>query len=307
MTTRQSPSPLVQTEWLAAHLDDADVRIVDVPGYRSRAHLGRGNLVDDRAGYMAGHIPGAVFVGTVTEFSDPHHPVPDMLVPPEQFAQVMGRLGIGHDTLVVAYDGMGLPVGAARLWWALSFYGHDRVRVLDGGVHKWQAEGRPLSTDVLAPNVATFTPRPRQAWLASKEDVATALGNPRIAVVDCLFPELYHSTESHLWGDRPGHIPGAVNVPYLANADPALATTTQRNAMAYWPRAAPSPSGHQTPWRLSTLRLASRRTVRSSRTVAADTPRPVGYWPSRSWDIRMSGFMTAPGRNGAVMHTCLSK
>jgi hypothetical protein len=113
MTTHPSPSPLVQTEWLAAHLDDADVRIVDVR-FRSRAHLGRGNLIDDRAGYMAGHIPGAVFVGTVTELSDPQHPVPDMLVPPEQFAQVMGRLGIGDDTLVVAYDGMGLPVGAAR-------------------------------------------------------------------------------------------------------------------------------------------------------------------------------------------------
>lgn len=225
MTTNPSPSPLVQTEWLAAHLEDADVRIVDVR-FRSRAHRGRGNLVDDRDGYVAGHIPGAVFVGMVTELSDPDHPIPDMLVTPEQFAQVMGRLGIGDDTLVVAYDGMGLPLAAARLWWALSYYGHDRVRVLDGGIHKWQAEERPLSTDVPAPKVVTFTPRPRPSWLAIKDDVASALGHPGIAIVDCLFSELYHSTESHLWGDRPGHIPSAVNIPYLANADPALATTT---------------------------------------------------------------------------------
>jgi thiosulfate/3-mercaptopyruvate sulfurtransferase len=225
MTGPLSPSPLVQTEWLAAHLDDPDLRIVDVR-FRARVRQGRGNLVDDRDGYVAGHIPGAVFVGTVTELSDPQHPIPDMLVRSEQFAEVMGRLGIGDDTLVVAYDGMGLPVSAARLWWALSYFGHDRVRVLDGGLQKWQVEGRPLSTDVPTPKVMTFTPRPREAWLASKDDVASALVRPATAVVDCLFPELYHSTESHLWGDRPGHIPGAVNIPYLANADPALATTT---------------------------------------------------------------------------------
>lgn len=100
------------------------------------------------------------------------------------------------------------------------------MRVLDGGIHKWQAEERPLSTDVPAPKVVTFTPRPRPSWLAIKDDVASALGHPGIAIVDCLFSELYHSTESHLWGDRPGHIPSAVNIPYLANADPALATTT---------------------------------------------------------------------------------
>ena len=194
MTTRQTPSsPLVQTDWLAAHLDDPDVRIVDVR-FRSRTHGGRGNLVDDRDSYVAGHIPGAVFVGTVTDLSDPRHRIPDMLVRPEQFAEVMARLGIADDTLVVAYDGMGLPLAAARLWWALSYYGHDRVQVLDGGIHKWQAEGRPLSTDVLAPERATFTPRPRPRWLASKEDVASALGHPGIAVVDCLFPDLYHST-----------------------------------------------------------------------------------------------------------------
>ncbi len=87
MTTQESPSPPVQTEWLATHLDDPDLRIVDVR-FRSRVHRGVGNLVDDRDGYAAGHIPGAVFLGMVTELSDPQHPIPDMLVRPEQFAQV---------------------------------------------------------------------------------------------------------------------------------------------------------------------------------------------------------------------------
>jgi 3-mercaptopyruvate sulfurtransferase SseA len=183
-------SPLVTAEWLTAHLSDPNVRVVDVR-WRSRYENGRGISFDDYDGYLAGHIPGAVFAGMVADLSDPHHPVPDMLVGPEQFARVMGRLGIGDNTLVVAYDNMGFPVGSARLWWALSYYGHDQVRVLDGGLRAWQAEGRPLSTDLAAPAPATFTPRVRPEWKASKEDVVAAIGKPGTVIVDCLNPELY--------------------------------------------------------------------------------------------------------------------
>ena len=219
-------SPLVSTEWLAAHLNDPDIRVIDVR-WRSRYENGRGISFDDYEGYVAGHIPGAVFAGMIADLSDPHHPVPDMLVGPEQFARVMGRLGIGDETLVVAYDNMGFPLGSARLWWALSYYGHDRVRVLDGGLRTWQAEGRALTTDGTMPKADTFTPRVRPEWKASKGEVLAALERPDTAIVDCLTPELYRGGgERHLWGQRPGHIPGAVNVPYMANIDPALATAT---------------------------------------------------------------------------------
>jgi thiosulfate/3-mercaptopyruvate sulfurtransferase len=219
-------SPLVTTEWLAAHLSDPSVRVVDVR-WRSRYENGRGISFDDYDGYLAGHIPGAVFAGMVADLSDPGHPISDMLVAPEQFARVMGRLGIGNDSLVVAYDNMGFPLGSARLWWALCHYGHDRVRVLDGGLRAWQSEGRPLSTDVQTPEPATFTPRVRTEWKAAKEDVVAAMGRPGTVIVDCLTPELYHGGgERHLWGQRPGHIPSAVNVPYMANIDPELATVT---------------------------------------------------------------------------------
>jgi len=217
-------SPLVTTEWLAAHLSDHSVRVVDVR-WRSRYENGRGISLDDYDGYLAGHIPGAVFAGMVADLSDPEHPISDMLVAPEQFARVMGRLGIGDDSLVVAYDNMGFPLGSARLWWALCHYGHDRVRVLDGGLRAWQSEGRPLSTDVPTQEPATFTPRVRTEWKASKEDVIAAMGRPGTVIVDCLTPELYHGGgERHLWGQRPGHIPSAVNVPYMANIDPELVT-----------------------------------------------------------------------------------
>ena len=219
-------SPLVTSEWLAGHLSDPGLRVVDVR-WRSRYENGRGISFDDYDGYLAGHIPGAVFAGMIADLSDARNPIPDTLVPPEQFAQVMGRLGIGNETLVVAYDNMGFPLGSARLWWALSYYGHDRVRVLDGGLRTWQAEGRTLSTDVPTPKVTTFAPRVRPEWKASKEDVLAAMDGPETVIVDCLTPELYRGGgERHLWGQRAGHIPGAVNVPYMANIDPELATVT---------------------------------------------------------------------------------
>ncbi len=225
-------SPLVQTAWLADHLDHPDVRVVDVR-WQAQYEAGRGISADDEAGYLAGHIPGAVFVGMVRDLADPQSDVPDRLVSPAPFAQVMERLGIGDHTLVVAYDDMVLPLSAARLWWALSYYGHARVRVLDGGLRRWRVEGRSLSTEVPAPSPATFTPRPQPDWLATKATVVAALDQPDVAIVDCLAPDQHHSSAVHPWGDRPGHIPGAVNVPYLANADPALATapTAERDRL----------------------------------------------------------------------------
>lgn len=163
----------------------------------------------------------------ISELSDPKHPVPDMLAPPERFAAAMSRLGVGPETLVVAYDNMGFPLGSARLWWALNYYGHDKVRVLDGGLRQWVGEGRPVATDVPQIPVTTFSASPVSGWLASKEDVCDALDQSGTVLVDCLTPELFQGRgERHLWGQRAGHIPGAVNVPYLANVDPALAKVT---------------------------------------------------------------------------------
>lgn len=219
-------SPLVSTEWLAQHLDDLDLRLIDVR-WRSRYENGRGISFDDHEGYLNGHIPGAVFAGMIADLSDPIHPVPDMMVQPEPFAAAMGRLGIGNDTLVVVYDNMGLPLGSARLWWALSYYGHDRVRVLDGGLRQWEVEGRPLSLDVPDVDPAVFAARRRPEWIADKAQVVASLDDPETLLIDCLAQEQYSGTTGrNHWGPRPGHIPGAVNVPAVANIDPELATAT---------------------------------------------------------------------------------
>jgi len=170
----------------------------------------------------------------IGELCDKDHPIPDMIAPPEQFSEVMGGLGIGNDTHVVAYDNMGFPLGAARLWWALKYYGHRRIQVLDGGLRQWQLEGRPVSRDVSDVTPAVFKAEQEPGWLASKKEVVAALDRPDTIIVDCLTPELCRGEgDRHLWGQRAGHIPGAVNVPYLANIDPKLvsAPTEEREAL----------------------------------------------------------------------------
>lgn len=219
-------SPLVSTAWLAARQGDPEIRIIDVR-WQSRYENGRGISFDDHEGYRASHIPGAVFAGMIGELSDPEHPIPDMLAPPERFAAAMGRLGVDRNTFVIAYDNMGFPLGSSRLWWALNYYGHDKVRVLDGGLRQWVSEGRPLTAEVPQVRATTFAASPTPGWLATKQDVCDALGQSGTVLVDCLTPELYQGRgDRHLWGQRPGHIPGAVNVPYLANVDPTLAGVT---------------------------------------------------------------------------------
>lgn len=217
---------LVSTDWLAEHLDDPDIRIVDVR-WHSRYENGRGISVDDREGYLEGHIRGAVFAGMIADLSDPDHPIPDMLAPTDRFAAAMSRFGVGRETLVIAYDNMGFPLGSARLWWALNYYGHHNVRVLDGGLRQWVSEGRVLTTELPDTQATTFEASPNSSWLATKQDVRDALEQPGTVIVDCLTPELYQGRgDRHLWGQRSGHIPGAVNVPYLANVDPELAEAT---------------------------------------------------------------------------------
>jgi len=165
---------LVETGWLAEQLDDPGVVVVDM---RWRED-GSG-----RARYDRGHVPGAVFLDWATDLVDPDAPVAFMLAPPERFGAAMERSGIGDDSLVVAYaDAHGS--GPFRLWWASRVYGHDNVRVLDGGLPKWVAEGRPLSTEASRPTPARWTPGWDPRWVAGIEDVDRAAAQEDVQVLD---------------------------------------------------------------------------------------------------------------------------
>jgi len=218
-------SPLVDTSWLAEHLEDPGLRIIDVR-WKFREEGGKGVAYDDRADYIREHIPGAVYIGMASELSDPGNPVPDMIVDPEDFAAAMGRLGVGNDSHVIVYDDSGLPLASARLWWALSYHGHDKVQVLDGGLQQWKLENRPLDSGDFRPRPATFRPSMRPEWIATKSEVLGALDDPGVDLVDCLPTELYRGLAVHTWGGRSGHIPGAKNVPAISNIDPELASVS---------------------------------------------------------------------------------
>lgn len=222
--------PLVSTAWLAERLDDPQLRIVDARW--------RGEGSSERL-YRAGHIPGAVHLDWHRDLSHTVDGVSDILLGPEEFAQVMGQAGIGDASRVVAYADTDHS-GAARLWWALRYYGHQQAAVLDGGMTKWVAEGRPLTGEPVTPAPATFTPRPQPAWLATADEIASSLADPgsNVRLVDTRPPEQYAGMAvwtpggslylppgrdwTHVQGRpmRGGHIPGARLLHSVDNLDP---------------------------------------------------------------------------------------
>jgi thiosulfate/3-mercaptopyruvate sulfurtransferase len=207
---------VVSTEWLGGHLHDPDVVVIDIrgmvlpPGSRPR-------YLPKRQDYDASHVPGAAFIDWTRDIIDPDDPVPMQIALPAPFALKMGELGIGDGTLVVAYDDYD-HIFAGRLAWALRFYGHEAVRILDGGFRRWVAEGRATTAEVTARPTATFTPRPRLDLRRDAEQVASALGRGDVLLIDARPPDQYAGTASA--ATRSGHIPGARNVPYARLVDP---------------------------------------------------------------------------------------
>ena len=173
---------LVETEWLAAQGDDPAVVVVDMRWREDGSAPLR---------YREGHIPRATFIDWASDLVDPDHRYAFMMAPPRQFASVMERHGIGDDSIVVAYaDEMGS--GPFRLWLGSRLYGHRNVRVLNGGMAKWVAEGRPLSTGIPRPAAGRWTPRSGEPVLASADDVARAAADPSVVVLDSRPPEQFH-------------------------------------------------------------------------------------------------------------------
>ncbi len=207
--------PLVQTGWLTDHLDDPDIRIVDIRGYVKKRDLGDGRQEAEylaaREEYDEAHIPGAVYVDWTSDITDPGDLVPAQVAPPERFAELMGSLGIDDDTHVVVYDHAGSQF-ATRLWWALMYYGHDRVSVLDGGWKKWTVEDRPVSAGVPAPEPVTFIPRPRAGWRTDAGAVLAASQAPGDALVFDARDEGQYTGAMTRGEGRPGHVPGAAHL-----------------------------------------------------------------------------------------------
>ena len=217
--------PLVTTDWLAEHLDEPGLRVVDIRGYVKKRDVGEGRqeaeYVAAREEYDEAHVPGAVYVDWTRDIVDPEDPVPVQIAPPERFAEVMSSLGIGDGTRVVVYDHAGGQF-ATRLWWALMYYGHDDVHVLDGGWKKWIAEGRPTTAEVPEPSLASFTPRPRKGWRTDAGDVLAA-GERGAFLLDARDEGQYSGRVARGEG-RAGRIPGAKHLHADGLFDPESGT-----------------------------------------------------------------------------------
>ncbi len=214
------PEYLVTTDWLARHLNDSDVRVLDCSTHLPPLpDFSLYEVVPGRADFEKAHIPGASFVDIEHEVSTPHPRLHFMLPDAERFAAAMAALGIGDDTLVVTYS-TASHWWATRMWWMLRVFGHDRAAVLDGGFQKWQAEARPTESGLAQPRIlARFTPRMRPELVAHREDVLAALDNPDVCTVNALRAEQHAGTGGVHYGRR-GHIAGSTNIPAALHVRP---------------------------------------------------------------------------------------
>ncbi len=198
-----NPGLLTDTDWLAAHLADPDLRLIDTRGVQQ---------------YEAGHIPGAVSLAAYG--SIPRADNGDMGSPAE-FTALAAHLGIDADSDVVVYDAPGAQMGIVA--WAFLYFGHTRVQVLDGGFQKWTSEGRPVSTSPGSYRAGSFDAQPDDELFCSLEQAKVAHGNPRTIFWDVRTQAEYDGSETRN-NARPGHIAGAVHLEWTELLDPETGT-----------------------------------------------------------------------------------
>ena len=213
MSAYVNPSSLVSIAWLAERLTSPDIRVVDATYYLPVQGK------NARAEYEARHIPGAVFFD-IDEIADTTLPLPHMLPSPEKFSSRMRKLGLGDGNKIVIYDAHGM-MSAARVWWAFRAFGHRDVAILDGGLPKWIAEGRPVDDTLPHPRERHLTARFNNFLVRDKEQVRANIASRREQLVDARSAARFQGAEPEPWpGRRSGHIPGSFNVPYTDLLDP---------------------------------------------------------------------------------------
>lgn len=202
-----NPQYLLSTEWLHAHLNQPDLRIIDATYYLPM------QARSARAEYNEQHIPGAAFFD-IDEIADKDTTLPHMLPPLEKFASSVRRMGIGDGNRIVVYDAQGM-MSAARVWWMFRIFGAREVAVLDGGLPKWLSEGRPINNDQPTPKERHFSARLDRTQIRSKKQIIDNINNKREQILDARSSGRFNAVEPELWpGRRSGHIPGAKNLPY---------------------------------------------------------------------------------------------
>jgi len=221
--TYKNPQALVSTEWLAKHHNAPDVRIVDASWYLPSENR------DPKAEYAERHIAGAVYFD-IDDIADTDNPLPHMLPSPEKFASRVRRLGLGDGNRIIVYDGSGC-VSAARAWWMFRVFGGD-VAVLDGGMPKWLAEGRPVESMAPMPRDRHFTARMNAMMVRDVEQMKANVDNSREQVIDARSAGRFagHEPEPRA-GLQSGHIPNSLNLAHSQMLDPETKTFRDAGAL----------------------------------------------------------------------------
>ena len=219
------PDALVSTEWLARHLADKDLRVVD------GTYIIPPTTRDARREYEERHIPGAVFFD-IDEICDKSNPLPHMLPRPEAFSSAARKLGLGDKSRIVVYDTHGM-VSAARVWWMFRAFGHKSVAVLDGGLPKWIKEDRQVVGTPSVPATQHFTARFNGGLVRDLAQIKANLAKRAEQVVDARGAGRFKGTDPEpRAGLRGGHMPGALNVPYTDLLEPGDKTFLPADGLA---------------------------------------------------------------------------
>lgn len=209
---------LVDVAWLQAHLADPDLRILDCTVAFEVGEGGKLAFFSGREDWARAHIPGSRFADILEDLSNTDSPYQFTLPDASRFGDAMEALGVGDGNRVVVYDAT-YSMWATRVWWLLHAFGFEEAAVLDGGLTAWKAAGGALSDET--PNIvpATFSAALRDGWFVRKDDVRRAVDDPAsTCVIDALMPGMYAGEDTPY--SRPGHIPGAINVPAVGVVDP---------------------------------------------------------------------------------------
>ncbi len=202
-----NPTSLVSTEWLSQHISAPDVRVVDASWYMPAEQR------DPKAEFAECHIPGSVFFD-IDDIADTDTALPHMVPSPEKFSSRMRKLGLGDGNRIVVYDGAGIR-SAARAWWMIRLFGHQDVSILDGGLPKWQREGRPISDLPNKPSERHFTSRINSMMLKDKTQIRKNIETGKEQVLDARSQGRFEGSEPEpREGLRGGRIPSSFNLPF---------------------------------------------------------------------------------------------
>lgn len=221
-----NPEALVNTEWLAEHLADPDVRILDCTWHHASTNL------DGRTQYRGRHLPGSVHFD-IDHLADKSNPLPHMLPSAADFAKKVGLLGIGDGDRVVVYDRLYGGAAAARAWWMFRVFGYDNVAMLNGGYGKWTKEKKPADMSAVRPEPKSFSATYNPALVRTLSEMRENLATAAAQVVDARGPAKFDGTQEDVFPFKKlGHIPNAINVPWADLIDPETGEFIAADALA---------------------------------------------------------------------------